>query len=257
MKRKDDDLRALFERMDRQIPIDQERKARTLTRLSEIMEQKHAPHTASWFSILKSQLRYMERKVWLLGLLANLGFAGLMPVLHFLGADTGDMTACSMLASSMLGVCSIWILSELFTGGMTELADTCYFNVRQLAALEMLVLGTVNLMVLAGAACYAGIHWRIWVVRAGLYMGVPFLFTVSICLGCLMMEAGRRKRYPLVAAGIASAVLTWILTSLPGLYLLSAAVVWCAGFAAGLILLLLQVGRLFFAIEKGELLCTD
>ena len=257
MKRKDDDLRTLFERMDRQIPIDQERKARTLTRLSEIMEQKHAPHTASWFSILKSQLRYMERKVWLLGLLANLGFAGLMPVLHFLGADTGDMTACSMLASSMLGVCSIWILSGLFTGGMTELADTCYFHVKQLAALEMLVLGTVNLITLAGAACYAGIHWRIWVVRAGLYMGVPFLFTVSICLGCLMMEAGRRKRYPLVAAGIASAVLTWILTSLPGLYLLSAAVVWCAGFAAGLILLLLQVGRLFFAIERGELLCTD
>ena len=257
MKRKDDDLRALFERMDRQIPIDQEQKARTLTRLSEIMEQKHAPHTASWFSILKSQLRYMERKVWLLGLLANLGFAGLMPVLHFLGADAGDMTACSMLASSILGACSIWILSELFSGGITELADTCYFNVRQLAALEMLVLGTVNLITLAGAACYAGIHWRIWVVRAGLYMGVPFLFTVSICLGCLMMEAGRRKRYPLVAAGIASAVLTWILTSLPGLYLLSAAVVWCAGFAAGLILLLLQVGRLFFAIEKGELLCTD
>ena len=241
MKRKDDDLRALFERMDRQIPIDQERKAQTLTRLSEIMDQKHAPHTASWFSILKSQLHYMEKKVWLLGLLANLGFAGLMPVLHFLGADAGDMTACSMLASSILGACSIWILSELFTGGITELADTCYFNVRQLAALEMLVLGTVNLMV----------------IRAGLYMGVPFLFTVSICLGCLMTERGRRKRYPLAAAGIASVVLTGILTLLPGLYLLSAAAVWCAGFAAGLTVLLLQVGRLFLAIEKGELLCTD
>ena len=34
MKRKDDDLRTLFERMDRQIPIDQEQKARTLTKLS-------------------------------------------------------------------------------------------------------------------------------------------------------------------------------------------------------------------------------
>ena len=113
MKRKDDDLRTLFERLDRQIPIDRERKARTLTKLSEIMDQKHAPHTVSWFSILKSQLCYMEKKVWLLGLLANLGFAGLMPVLHFLGMDVGDMTACSMLASSMLGVCSIWILSGL------------------------------------------------------------------------------------------------------------------------------------------------
>ena len=167
------------------------------------------------------------------------------------------MTACSMLASSILGACSIWILSELFTGGITELADTCYFNVRQLAALEMLVLGTVNLMVLAGAACYAGIRWKMWVIRAGLYMGVPFLFTVSICLGCLMMERGRRKRYPLAAAGIASVVLTWFLTLLPGLYLLSAAAVWCAGLAAGLTVLFLQVGRLFLAIEKGELLCTD
>ena len=257
MKRKDDDLRALFERMDRQIPIDQEQKARTLTKLSEIMEQKHAPHTVSWFSILKSQLCYMEKKVWLLGLLANLGFAGLMPALHFLGADAGDMTACSMLASSILGACSIWILSELFFVVITELADTCYFNVRQLAALEMLVLGTVNLTVLAGAACYAGICWRMWIIQAGLYMGVPFLFTVSICLGCLMMERGRRKRYPLAAAGIVSVVLTWFLTLLPGLYLLSAAAVWCVGLAAGLTVLILQVGRLFWAIEKGELLCTD
>ena len=72
-----------------------------------------------------------------------------------------------------------------------------------------------------------------------------------------MMERGRRKRYPLAAAGIASVVLTWFLTLLPGLYLLSAAAVWCAGLAAGLTVLFLQVGRLFLAIEKGELLCTD
>ena len=52
-------------------------------------------------------------------------------------------------------------------------------------------------------------------------------------------------------------VLTWFLTLLPGLYLLSAAAVWCAGLAAGLTVLFLQVGRLFLAIEKGELLCTD
>ena len=256
MKREDEDLKALFARMDRQITINPKQKEETLAKLAEMMDQKRAPRTVSWFSILKSQLCYMEKKVWLLGLLANLGFAGLMPALHFLGADAGDMTACSMLASSILGAFSIWILSELFSGGITKLADTCYFNVRQLAALEMLVLGTVNLTVLAGAACYAGICWRMWIIQAGLYMGVPFLFTVSICLGCLMMERGRRKRYPLAAAGIASVVLTWFLTLLPGLYLLSAAV-WCVGLAAGLTVLILQVGRLFWAIEKGELLCTD
>ena len=72
-----------------------------------------------------------------------------------------------------------------------------------------------------------------------------------------MMERGRRKRYPLAAAGIVSVVLTWFLTLLPGLYLLSAAAVWCVGLAAGLTVLILQVGRLFWAIEKGELLCTD
>ena len=257
MKREDDDLRALFEKMDRQITTDPKQKAETLAKLVKMMDQKRAPRTASWLSILKSQLCYMERGAWILGLVVNLGFAGLMSVLNCLGVDADDMIACSMMASSILGAFSIWILSELFTGGITELADTCYFNVKQLAALEMLVLGTVNLITLAGAACYAGIHWRMWMIRAGLYMGVPFLFTVSICLGCLMMEAGRRKRYPLVAAGIASAVLTWILTILPGLYLLSAAAVWCAGFTVGLIFLFLQVGRLFFAIEKGELLCTD
>ena len=257
MKREDEDLKALFARMDRQITINPKQKEETLAKLAEMMDQKRAPRTVSWFSILKSQLYYMERGAWILGLLMNLGFAGLMPVLNYLGADMDDLIACSMMASSILGTCSIWILSALFTDGTTELADTCYFHVKQLAALEMLVLGTVNLITLAGAACYAGIRWKMWVIRAGLYMGVPFLFTVSICLGCLMTERGRRKRYPLAAAGIASVVLTWFLTLLPGLYLLSAAAVWCAGLAAGLTVLFLQVGRLFLAIEKGELLCTD
>ena len=112
-------------------------------------------------------------------------------------------------------------------------------------------------MVLAGAACYAGIRWKMWVIRAGLYMGVPFLFTVSVCLGCMMAENCRRRSALTAGAAVFSAALVLAAAAVPQIYLPSAAAVWCMVLAAGAAVLSVQIRRLFNEIGRGEILCTE
>lgn len=162
-----------------------------------------------------------------------------------------------MLVSSILGVVSILILSNIFTKGIVELSATCYFNVTQLASMQIVILGVINLVTLTFAMFYVGIQWKISFFRIGIYVAVPFLFTVSVCMGGLLTETFRNRSYHVVVTGILSVIVILILTSIPKLYCASAIMFWCIGFAVGVIMLFIQVRQLFVAINKGEILCID
>lgn len=88
-------------------------------------------------------------------------------------------------------------------------------------------------------------------------MGVPFLFTVSVCLGCMMAETRRRRSAMTAGAGLLSAVLVLAAAAVPEVYLPSAAAVWCMALAAGMAVLAVQIRRLFNEIGRGEILCTE
>ena len=161
-----------------------------------------------------------------------------------------------MVTSSVLGVISILILSNIFTSGMAELFDTCYFNVKQLAGIEMTILGSVNLITFMFITIYVSNQWKIWILQIGVYIGVPFLFTVSICMAVLLTEIGRRKTYFLVI-GMLSVTIILALSSVPRLYFASAFIIWCIAFSIGCIFLCIQIKQLFIAINKGEILCIE
>ena len=138
-----------------------------------------------------------------------------------------------------------------------ELAETCYFNTKQLAGLEMTILGGINLIMLSFAVFYVGVQWKMSFFRMGVYVGVPFLFTVSVCLGCMMAETRWRRSAMTAGAGLLSAVLVLAAATVPEVYLPSAAAVWCMALAAGMAVLAVQIRRLFNEIGRGEILCTE
>ena len=223
------DLNKLFCEADRFVKIDKERRERTLERLYSVYEEMNGERTsvtAGYAEIVFSQLRYMEK-------------------------------GTAMLLASASGGVSIWILSGFFSNGVGELAGTCYFNTKQLAGLEMTLLGGINLIMIAFAVLYVGIQWKLNLFRIGVYMGVPFLFTVSVCLGCMMAENCRRRSALTAGAAVFSAALVLAAAAVPQIYLPSAAAVWCMVLAAGAAVLSVQIRRLFNEIGRGEILCTE
>ena len=81
-------------------------------------------------------------------------------------------------------------------------------------------------------------------------MGVPFLFTVSVCLGCMMAENCRRRSALTAGAAVFSAALVLAAAAVPQIYLPSAAAVWCMVLAAGAAVLSVQIRRLFNEMLK-------
>ena len=165
------------------------------------------------------------------------------------------ITVISMVTSSVLGMISILILSNIFTSGMAELFDTCYFNVKQLAGIERTILGSLNLITFMFISIYVSDQWKIRILQIGVYIGVPFLFTVSICMAVLLTEIGRRRKTYFLVIGMLSVIIILALSSVPRLYIASAFIIWCIAFAIGCIFLCIQIRQLFISIIKGEILC--
>ena len=179
--KENNDLNRLFREADRFMEVDKEKRERTLERLhsayEEINERTHV--TAGYAETVLRQLRYMDKGIWIADAAVNILFILILLLLRYYGAEEQDIMVAAMLLASASGGVSIWILSGFFSNGVGELAGTCYFNTKQLAGLEMTLLGGINLIMIAFAVLYVGIQWKLNLFRIGVYMGVPFLFTVS------------------------------------------------------------------------------
>lgn len=173
------------------------------------------------------------------------------------GAETEDIILFSMLLSGILAVVSTLGISRIFSSGIAEISESCYFNVKQIVAFQMLISGIINLTLFSAEILFTGYGWKIELVHIALYILVPFVFTECVCLGVLLMETGRKKSYLLVMAGIFTMALFFVLSLSPNLYKATAIVVWGAVFVAGLFILCLQIKILFSGIKKGEIICTN
>lgn len=252
--RNNDDLKVWFENTDERIIIDNEKKTKILETLSGEVNKKKITYANNWSQIVRSQLYYMDKSLWLIDFIVNLVLVLVVLFLKNYNVSSKNITVFSMVTSSVLGMISILILSNIFTSGMAELFDTCYFNVKQLVGIEMTILGSLNLITFMFISIYVSDQWKIRILQIGVYIGVPFLFTVSICMAVLLTEIGRRKTYFLVI-GMLSVIIILALSSVPRLYFASAFIIWCIAFAIGCVFLCIQIRQLFIAINKGEILC--
>lgn len=250
-----DDLKVWFENTDERIIIDNEKKTKILETLSGEVSKKRISYVNNWPQIVRSQLYYMDKSSWLIELIVNLALVLVVFILKNYDVSAMDITVFSMVTSSVLGMISILILSNIFTSGMAELFDTCYFNVKQLAGIEMTILGSLNLITFMFISIYVSDQWKIRILQIGVYIGVPFLFTVSICMAVLLTEIGRRRKTFFLVIGMLSVIIILALSSVPRLYFASAFIIWCIAFAIGCIFLCIQIRQLFIAINKGEILC--
>ena len=255
MKNKDD-LKVWFENADKGIMIDHEKKRKILETLSGEVRKKKITNRNDWPQTVRSQLYYMDKRSWLTALIVNLILVLAVFVLKNYDVSAMDITVFSMVTASVLGMSSIFILSNIFTSGMAELFDTCYFNVKQLAGIEMTIVGSLNLITFMFLSIYVSGQWKIRILQIGVYTGVPFLFTASVCMAVLLTETGRRRKTYLLVTGMLSVIVILALSSVPGIYFASAFLIWCIAFAVGCIFLGIQIRRLLIAMNKGEILCT-
>lgn len=260
MKNKDyinEEIKDKFRITDSMIKIDEKRKKDTFLLLQKNIDKKQFRVLNSRKGILLNQLRYMDKSMTVIHLVLCVVLISITYVMKMYGVERADIILFSMLLSGILAVVSILEISRIFSSGIAEISESCYFNVKQIVAFQMLISGIINLMLFSIEILLAGYGWKIELVHIALYILVPFVFTECVCLGVLLMEAGRKKSYLLVMAGTFTMALFFVLSLSPKLYKATAIVVWGAAFVAGLFILCLQIKILFSGIKKGEIICTN
>ncbi len=165
MAEKYDDIREIFCKYDASLLIDDARKQETLEQLQ--LDQKAQAMLSPGrnrkhldFAILKYQFCYMDKTILFLHLAVCLGIIFLGRYRHW------DQIA--MIVSGVLGALSLLEVGNLFFAGMTELGESCYFNVRQLTAFQMVYSGVISLAALMITTVSAGLKYQLDIIRTGL-----------------------------------------------------------------------------------------
>lgn len=256
-----EDLKSLFAAADTQIQIDETRRDDTLRLLQDEFRARTIRPLQDKKLLLLNLLRYTDRNLPFAHLL---GCIIMLLLLLFIGTLDlpAEVAAMSMVLTSMTLPCFLALFSafefrQVCFAGMSELNETCFFHVRQLAALSMIVSGILNLTAVSTAIVLVGLQWKIRLLQIGLYVLVPFIFMQCICFGCMLSEMLRRHAWLAAAFLLPLFMLCLAATRKPPLYTESALFFWAAALLAGIVLLAAETRILFAKIEKGEILCTD
>ncbi|MDE6221276.1 MAG: hypothetical protein K2G51_12780 [Lachnospiraceae bacterium] len=245
------DIKELFDKNDKRVIIDNCQKQETLKNVKRNLKTKNQPAlmTGSYWQIMKYQICYMDKTILIVHLTVCMGVV-------FLG--TGQQWGqISMIISGALGALSLLEVGNLFFSRMAELGDSCYFNVRQLTAFQMVYSGVISLVALLAATLFSSLKYQLDIMKTSLYILVPFVFTECICMTVMITGIGRRNLLPLIAVGIFSALFWGVLSLIPNLYEASALALWGVALIVGIGILTIQSRRFFSALDKGEIVCAD
>lgn len=254
---KNAELKDWFRITDSIIKIDGKRKNDTMALLQKNIAEKQISIISSRKRILFNQFRYMDKSMIYVHLILCVVLLLIAAVMKRFGAEETEIILYSLFLSGVLGIVSIVGISRIFGSGIAELSESCYFNVRQIVALHMLISGFINLTVLSVGIVFVGIQWQISLLRIGLYILVPFVTAQGCCLKVLLTEAGRKNSYLLIMVGAFLVMFYMIMGSIPELYMVTAYAIWAAALIIGLALLGIQIKTLFKGIEKGEIICMN
>lgn len=251
-------LKSAFAALDRHLPIDEAHRNEALNLLCHEVRAVEARPVLNRKLLLLSLIRYADRNLPGIHLLVCIFMLFLLLAMGIWETNPETMLFLAMMLPCLLACLSAFELREICFVKMSELSETCFFHVRQLAALSMVLSGTVNLVALSAGILLAGFQWKIRLLSLGLYVLVPFIFMQCICFGTMLTETGRKYIWLNAAAGIPLALLCCLtLSCRQQLYTESALGFWAAALLAGISVLFLEARTLLEKLGKGDILCTN
>lgn len=253
---KDRKLKQLFQESEHDICIDAERKKKTLHFLSvEISRKKALLYDKK--IIIKNQLIYMDKTSLFGSIAGSFIVMALIYLFSELGWDNHEVIALNSIFSAFLSVLSLAGISNIFSSNIAEVGESCYFNVKQMVAFQMLYHGIVSLTVLLIVTIWVSSQWEVAFLQVGLYVVVPYVFTQCCCLFSFLTKTGRQSPYVIFIVGIFVCIVFATVAMSPQIYSASAIVIWVTAFIVGVTMLSIQIRFLFCEIGKGEILCAN
>lgn len=227
---KDSDIKEKFRITDSLIIIDEDRKEESMSLFLKKIDEKQVSILHHKGKILLQQARYMDKSAMITHIIVCIIVIVIAALMGKNGATGDEIIFSSMLLSGVLGMISIAQVSRIFFSGIAELSESCYFNVKQIVAFQMLLSGIMNLTMLFFVILFVGLWWKMALLQIGLYILVPFVVAQCCCLRALLSEAGRKNSFLLIMVGSFVTIFYMLLASIPALYQMTALTIWGVSF---------------------------
>lgn len=237
------------------LTIDKEKKERNLEEIRRAAAAKKVRNYPNFIQSMLIQLKYRPVFMWMLeGVCLGAAFAVCRYFKSWPGPELFTVCAIFLVLSGNIGFAG---LGRLFSRNMAELEQALYLNLKQMAAIQLLFGGILDLLVFGIFVLLLG------PARAGetavfaLYLLVPFVWADVWILWAFTLLRGITSGLRQAGTALLSAAVAAAPYFIPHIYDRSCLPLWGLALLAGGGALVLAVKRIFCVIEGGEELCLS
>ena len=159
-----------------------------------------------WYRRIVNQFKYISPLLWLSQLLA----IGLCMLLISQIKNDTDMTAILSAISfivALFGVVGFPEICKSFSYQMWELEQSCKYNLRQIVAIKLSIIGTIDLIIILAVTLFTSIQTKLPMWEMALYLFVPFNLACIVSFFITSLARNQRSAFPIFPAGFGFAFL--------------------------------------------------
>lgn len=224
--------------------------------LEDAVQSKTTSVAVSWWIMAGDQIRYVDKGVLLMQTAFFVMMIVVFSMLERLKAERSVYLTIGTVFAAFTGIFAAAGLKRQYTERFAELGESCYFNVRQMTAVRMMIFGTADLVFLLVLSGFMSRNTGTSLLDIGIYLCVPFMISEICYTGLMLTESGRKSIFPAAGMGIVLTAAFVFASMYPDIYEKSALFIWYWIFAGAGIILAAEIRLLFCKMERGEMLCT-
>lgn len=257
---KDKEIKALFEQAGSIISDTEEgKKAASLLLLKQEAGKQKVRPAAGWFELLRLQLRFLDSRIFLAQLLL---ITVVVLFLKLAESSSGEVAAEVYFAwgsglAALLGIFVTAGYKRMVSAGLSELAESCCFNVKQNCIFSMMIYGGIDLMLLFLFLLFTGRSTQRSLVEIGIYLFLPFLLSNCLYLFLLLLGKAGKSSLAIGGSSMLLAVLLVSLMAVPDIYEKAACIIWYICGGIGMAVFAAELKLFFLKVKEGDILCTN
>ena len=164
-----------------------------------------------WYRRIVNQFKYISPLLWLSQLLA-IGIC--MLLISQISSDTDITSILSAISFvvALLGVVGFPEICKSFSYQMWELEQSCKYNLRQIVAIKLSIIGTIDLLIILAITLFTSLQTELPMWEMALYLFVPFNLACIVSFFVTSLARNKNSVFPIFPAGFGFAflMLLWI-----------------------------------------------
>ena len=209
-----------------------------------------------WYRRIANQFKYISPLLWLSQLLAT----GLCILLISQISNGTDMTAILSAISfivALLGVVGFPEICKSFSYQMWELEQSCKYNLRQIVAIKLSIIGTIDLLIILAITLFTSIHTKLPMWEMALYLFVPFNLACIVSFFVTSLARNKNSVFPIFPAGFGIAFLMMLCINRFSLYQSISIPIWLIIYLGTFVILIWKMAQFIKGMDEGGLVICN